>query len=329
MYIRQDNPTQARLEEALAAADGGALALFFGSGMAAGAAVLQSLPAGAHLVMHKDVYFGFRAIAAAYFERWGLTCDLVDMTDLTAVRAALHPNTALLWAETPSNPMLEVLDITALAEIARAANARLLVDSTFAPPVIQRPLLLGADIVLHAATKYFGGHSDVQGGALIFREQNQSVEDAREARTLLGAVGSPFNAWLVLRGLRSLACRVAQHSANAQAIAEFLAGHARVERVLYPGLPHHPGHDIARRQMSGFGGMLSFQVVGGLAETLDVASRLRLFVNATSLGGVESLIEHRASVEGADSLAPPNLLRVSVGIEAVSDLIDDLAQALS
>jgi cystathionine gamma-synthase len=279
--------------------------------------------------MHKDVYFGFRAIAAAYFERWGLTCDLVDMTDLTAVRAALRPNTALLWAETPSNPQLDVLDIAALAAIARPVDAPLLVDGTFAPPVIQRPLSLGADIVLHAATKYFGGHSDVQGGALIFREQGQTVENARTARTLLGAVGSPFNAWLVLRGLRSLACRVAQHSANAQAVAEFLAGHARIERVLYPGLPDHSGHDIARRQMSGFGGMLSFQVAGGLAETLDVAARLQLFVNATSLGGVESLIEHRASVEGVGSLAPPNLLRVSVGLEAVSDLIDDLAQALS
>jgi len=328
VYIREGNPTQARLEEALAAADGGAAALFFGSGMAAGAALLQCQPAGTHVLLHHDIYFGFRAIAMTYFERWGLHFDVVDMTNHAAVREAMRPETALLWTETPSNPRMDVLDIGGLAEIAHSGGAQLLVDSTFAPPVIQRPLALGADVVLHAATKYFGGHSDVQGGALIFR-QEEMVAEITEARSLLGAVGSPFNAWLVLRGLRSLAVRMAGHSANGLAVAEWLAGQPRVGRVLYPGLPNHPGHEIARRQMSGFGGMLSFLVEGGMEETLAVASRLRLFVNATSLGGVESLIEHRASVEGADSSSPPNLLRVSVGLEAASDLIDDLAQALA
>ncbi|HYC92297.1 MAG TPA: aminotransferase class I/II-fold pyridoxal phosphate-dependent enzyme [Thermoanaerobaculia bacterium] len=325
-YVRDGNPTQERLEEALSAIDGGAAALAFGSGMAAGAALLQALPRGAHVILPDDCYYGYRGLAEDYFERWGLGFDVVSMEDLDAVRAAMRDETKVVWAESPSNPLMKVVDLAALAELAHEGGARLVVDGTFATPALQRPLELGADVVLHSTTKYLGGHTDVQGGALVFRERDAWHDETLHVRKLVGGVASPFNSWLVLRGIRTLAARMRVHSENALAVARFLA--ERVEQVFYPGLESHPGHAIARRQMSAFGGMLSFLVRGGRAEALAVAAKTRLFVRATSLGGVESLIEHRNSSEGPGSRTAENLLRVSVGLEHPDDLIEDLRQAL-
>ena len=327
-YIRDNNPTQERLEAALAAVEGGEAALIFGSGMAAGAAYLESLSPNSHVIFHQDTYFGFREISAKFFPRWNVESSTVDMKDLDQVRNAIRPNTQALWIETPSNPLMEVLDIASLAGIAHTINAHLIVDGTFAPPIIQRPLKLGADVVLHAATKYLGGHSDVQAGALIFRKHGTIVDRIKHTRTILGGVASPFNAWLTLRGLRTLACRMDRHCANALGIAQMLAKHPNVERVNYPGLPDHPGHEVARRQMSAYGGMLSFQVKGGKERAIQFASQVQIFTNATSLGGVESLLELRAASEGPESTVPQNLIRVSVGLESLEDLIADLQQAL-
>jgi cystathionine gamma-synthase len=331
LYIRESNPTQTRLEEALAAVEGGEAAFVFASGMAAGAAYLQALPAGSHVLFHRDLYYGFRTLAHDYLPRWGLEASAADLGDEQALAAALRPATRLVWAETPTNPLLEVLDLRRIAEAAHACGASLLVDGTLATPALQRPLELGADVVLHATTKYLGGHSDVQGGALVLRRRDPGLA-ARldQVRHDLGAVASPFNSWLVLRGLRTLACRMERHAANALAVARALAGRSNeVAAVHYPGLPSHPGHEIARRQMRAFGGMVSFRLAGGREHALRVASRLRLFLNATSLGGSESLIEHRASAEGAHSTAPPDLLRASIGLEHPDDLIADLLQALA
>jgi cystathionine gamma-synthase len=327
-YIRDGNPTQARLEEALAAIDSAESALAFGSGMAAGAALLQSLPAGAHVLLPDDCYYGYRALAEESFPRWGQTFDFVAMEDLDAVRTAMRKETALLWAESPSNPLMKVVDLAALGELAHAHGARFVVDGTFATPALQRPLELGADVVLHSTTKYLGGHTDVQGGSLAFKTRDALYDQVQHARKLLGGVASPFNSWLVLRGIRTLGARMRVHSDNALQVAHFLVAHARVQDVFYPGLESHPRHDVARRQMSAFGGMLSFLVRGSRADALSVAANTRLFTRATSLGGVESLIEHRNSSEGEGSRTSQNLLRVSVGLEHPADLIDDLAQAL-
>lgn len=328
-YIRESNPTQDRLEAALAAVEHGAAALAFGSGMAATSAVLQSLAAGSHVLLPRDVYHGTRLYAATFLAERGVTHEAVDLTDLDAVRACLARRTALLWLESPSNPLLEIGDIAALAELSHAHGALLAVDSTFASPALQNPLALGADVVMHSSTKYLGGHSDVMGGVLVFRERGAAYERAGTLRTLHGAVMSPFNAWLTLRGLRTLSCRIESHCRNAQAVAEFLAAQPAIARVRYPGLPSHPQHALARRQMRGFGGMLSVELAGGREAALRLASRVRLFTNATSLGGVESLIEHRASVEGDHPISPPSLLRLSVGLEHPDDLVADLRQALS
>jgi cystathionine gamma-synthase len=327
-YIRDDNPTQARLEEALAAIDSAAAALAFGSGMAAGAALLQTLPRGAHVLLPDDCYYGFRALAEESFDRWGLTYDFVAMENIDAVRQALRPETKVLWTETPSNPLMKIVDLAALADVAHRHGARLVVDGTFATPALQRPLELGADVVLHATTKYLGGHSDVQGGSVAFKEKDEWFEETLRARTHIGGVASPFNSWLVLRGIRTLAVRMRVHSENAMAVARFLATQARVETVYYPGLESHPRHDIACRQMSAFGGMLSVLVRGGRTDALAVAARMNLFTRATSLGGIESLVEHRNSSEGPGSRTAQNLLRMSVGLEHPSDLVEDLAQAL-
>ena len=326
-YIRDGNPTQSRLEEALATLDSAEAALVFASGMAAGAALLQSLPRGTHVILPDDCYYGYRALADEYFDRWGLTFAVVRMDDLDAVAAAARQGT-VVWAESPSNPLMRVVDIRALAELAHAIGGRIVVDGTFASPALQRPIELGADVVLHSTTKYLGGHTDVQGGSLAFRTRDDWYEQTQHVRKLVGAVAAPFNSWLVLRGIRTLCARMRVHSENAMALASFLAGHPRVEAVYYPGLASHTGHEIARRQMSGFGGMLSFLVRGSREEALSVASRTRLFVRATSLGGVESLIEHRQSSEGEGSRTPPNLLRVSAGLEHREDLVEDLARAL-
>jgi cystathionine gamma-synthase len=327
-YIRDGNPTQVRLEEALAAIDDAAAALAFGSGMAAGTALLQTLPRGSHVLLPDDCYYGYRALADEYFEKWGLTFDAVAMEDVGGVRAAMREQTRLVWAETPSNPLLKVVDIAALAEIAHAHGAKILVDGTFATPALQRPLDLGADVVLHSTTKYLGGHTDVQGGSLAFKTADALYEGTSHARKITGGVASPFNSWLVLRGIRTLSARMRVHSENALAVARFLSSHERVEAVYYPGLESHPRHDVARRQMSAFGGMLSFLVRGGRTEALAVAAKTRLFTRATSLGGVESLLEHRNSSEGPGSRTAENLLRVSVGLEHPEDLVEDLRMAL-
>jgi len=327
-YVREGNPTQDRLERALAALEGGERALVFASGMAAAASLLEALPAGRHVLFHRDLYHGVRELARERLPRWGLTASFADLSDPATARAALTPDTALVWLESPTNPLLEVLDVGAVAALARAAGALLLVDGTFATPALQRPLALGADLVLHSTTKYLGGHSDVQGGALVFARAGELAAEVERRRTLLGGVGSPFNSWLVLRGLRTLACRMERHSAGALALARAAAGHPRLAAVLYPGLPGHPGHAVAARQMSAFGGMLSLRVAGGRAAALAVAARLELFTLATSLGGVESLVEHRASAEGPGSSAPEDLLRLSVGLEHPDDLAADLLRAL-
>jgi cystathionine gamma-synthase len=327
-YIRDHNPTQTRLEEALATIDSGEAALAFASGMAAASALLQALPAGSHVLLPDDGYYAARTLASDFFPRWGLEHHVIAMDDLGMVRSAVRPNTRAIWCESPSNPLMKVVDIAALAEIAHRAGATLIVDGTFATPALQRPIELGADVVMHSTTKYLGGHSDVQGGSLAFRRRDELYSKSEHVRTIVGGVASPFNSWLVLRGIRTLAARMRIHSENARVVAQFLAGHDRVEVVHYPGLPSHPGHHIAARQMSDFGGMLSFRVRDGREGALAVAARTKIFTRATSLGGVESLIEHRASSEGPASRTPPNLLRMSVGLEHAQDLIEDLAQAL-
>jgi len=327
-YVRDANPTQARLEMALAALEQGDAALVWASGMAATGAYLQALPPGSHVVFPDDMYYANRVIARDMFPRWGLASTAVDGSDLAAIEAAMTPRTRLVWAESPSNPLMKIVDLAALAELAHARGAELLVDGTFATPALQQPLTLGADVVLHSTTKYIGGHSDVQGGALVFKRKDEMFQRLVDLRSLLGAVASPFNSWLVLRGLRTLAVRVERQSATAVALASAFEGHPRLAAIHYPGLPSHRGHPVARRQMRAFGGMLSLQVKGGREGALGVASRVRLFLNATSLGGVESLIEHRASSEGPGSATSEDLLRISVGLEHPQDLIDDLRQAL-
>jgi cystathionine gamma-synthase len=328
LYIREANPTQTRLEEALAAVEGGESALAFASGLAAGAAYLQAQEPGTHVLFGDDIYYDFRTIAREFFPRWGLESSAVDMTSPERVRQAMRPNTRLLWVETPSNPLMKVADLAGLARLAETAGARLMVDGTFATPVLQRPLDLGAAAVLHSTTKYLGGHSDVQGGALVFKKKDDLHTRIDRIRHVLGGVASPFNSWLVLRGLRSLACRVERQSANALAVARFLERQPAIAATHYPGLESHPGHEVAKRQMRAFGGMLSFQVRGGRDAAIAAASRVKLFLNATSLGGVESLLEHRASSEGPTSQTPDDLIRVSVGLEHPDDLVDDLRQAL-
>jgi cystathionine gamma-synthase len=328
-YQREHNPTQARLEETLAALEGGAAALAFGSGMAAMNGLLESLPAGTHFLYPRDCYTGLRTLANEFLPERGITGSPVDMADLDAVRAALRTGTKLIWAETPSNPLLEVADLAALAEIAHGHGALLACDNTFATPVLQRPLALGADVVMHSTTKYFGGHSDVMGGALVFAKAGDLHARAAHRRHVTGGILAPFSAWLILRGCRSLPARLAWHCRNARALAEMLAAHPAVEAVHYPGLATHPNHAVAARQMADFGAMLSFQLKGGREAALRVAGALQLAINATSLGGPETLVEHRASVEGQHPHSAQNLLRVSVGLEHIDDLRADFAQALS
>jgi cystathionine gamma-synthase len=328
VYTRTSNPNRQAVEASLSALEGGAAAIAYASGSAATLAVFQALAPGDHVVAANDAYFGTLRQLREIFAPWGLEADVVDMTDLEAVRRALRPTTKIVWAETPSNPLVRVADVARLAELAHSVGARCVVDNTWATPVLQRPLALGVDLVMHSTTKYLGGHGDLLGGALVAARDDDFVERLRSLQKLGGAVPSPFDCWLLLRGIRTLPWRMRAHCANAAAVAAFLSSHPRIEAVHYPGLPTHPGHDVARRQMSGFGGMLSIQVRGGQAAALELTRRLTLFTRATSLGGTESLIEHRASVEGPSTMAPDNLLRVSVGLEHPDDLIEDLRQAL-
>ena len=327
-YQREGNPTNDRLRAALVALEGGEDALTFASGMAAMTTLLESLPDGARVLFPDDCYSGLRMLFEEFLPERGIVAGVVDMADLDAVRAACATPLALLWIETPSNPLMKIADIAALAQIGHAAGAIVVVDNTFATPLLQRPLALGADIVMHSTTKYFGGHSDVLGGALVFARKDALAAKVAHRLHVTGAVLAPFSAWLTLRGCRSLGARMAMHCASARKVADFLTSHPAVERVNYPGLASHPGHAVAVRQMRDFGGMLSVEVRGGREAALAMAGKLRLFTNATSLGGCESLIEHRASVEGANPRSPQNLLRISVGLEDAGDLIADLAQAL-
>lgn len=328
-YQREGNPTNDRLREALAALEGGEEALTFASGMAAMSTLLESLPGGARVLFPDDCYTGLRMLFQEFLPERGINAAALDMTDLDAVRAACAEPLAMLWIETPSNPLMKVCDIAALADIGHAAGAVVVVDNTFATPLLQRPLALGADIVMHSTTKYFGGHSDVLGGALVFARNNDLAGKVAHRLHVTGAVLAPFSAWLTLRGCRSLGARMALHCANARKVACFLATHPAIERVNWPGLPTHAGHAIATRQMRDFGGMLSIELRGGREAALAMAGKLQLFTNATSLGGCESLVEHRASVEGPNPRTAQNLLRISVGLEDGDDLVADLAQALA
>jgi cystathionine gamma-synthase len=327
-YSREGNPTRQSLEECLASLEGGNEALAFSSGLAVATALLQGLEPGDHIVAPADVYFGLRQVIGGVFAKWPLETTYVNMTDLAAVESAMRPNTRLVLIETPSNPLLQITDLAGVARIARAANAITVCDGTFTTPVLQRPLDCGIDMIWHSTTKYISGHSDITGGALVTRYDNYLFERARKSLMFGGAVPSPFDCWLALRGVSTLPWRMRAHCQNAQAIAEFLHQHPAVERVHYPGLTDHPGHDIAARQMSGWGGMLSFQVRGGRDAAMAVAARVELFTRATSLGGPHSLIEHRASIEDPSTKTPQNLLRASIGLENADDLIGDLQQAL-
>jgi cystathionine gamma-synthase len=328
VYSRSENPNREALERCLCALEGGAAAAAFSSGSAATMSVFQALSPGDHVIAPNDAYYGTAQLLREIFIRWGLEVSFVDMTDLDAVRQAGRPNTRLIWVESPSNPLLRVSDIAEIAGIAHRAGARCACDSTWATPVLQHPLELGADLVMHATTKYLGGHSDVLGGVLVSRSEDELFRRIRKIQGTGGSVPSPFECWLVLRGIRTLPYRMRAHSENAMRVARFLHRHPKVEAVLYPGLHDHPGHEIAARQMDLFGGMLSVQVSGGQQTAMAVASRVRIFTRATSLGGTESLLEHRASIEGPGTHTPQNLLRLSIGLEHPDDLIEDLAQAL-
>jgi cystathionine gamma-synthase len=333
-YARTGNPTRAALETALAAVEDGRFGRAFGSGMAAGDCALRAvLRPGDHVIIPDDAYGGTFRLIDKVFTGWGVQYTPVALSDLDAVRAALTPRTRLIWVETPTNPLLLIADIAAIAELGAETGAKVLVDNTFASPALQQPLTLGADIVLHSTTKYIGGHSDVVGGALI---TNDDELDAAFAflQNGAGAVPGPFDAYLTMRGLKTLVLRMQRHSENAAAVAEFLAGHASVTAVLYPGLPTHPGHQIAARQMRGFGGMVSARMRGGRSAVEALCANTRVFILAESLGGVESLIEHpgamtHASTAGSQLEVPDDLVRLSVGIEDIADLIADLDQALS
>lgn len=328
-YGRADNPNRAVLEQSLALLEGGACAFAFGSGMAAISAVLQCLEPGKEVIMPNDVYFGAKKLMEEVYSRWGLKAVSVDMSDTVAVGATINSNTAMIWIETPSNPLINVTDISALNNLAKANGILTVVDNTWPTPVLTRPIELGTDIVVHSTTKYFGGHSDVIGGCVILKEENEFSERLANVQHLGGAVPSPFDCWLVARGIRTLSLRVKAQSGSAMKLAEYLNEHNGIQKVLYPGLASHPGHDIAKRQMhDGFGGMLSVLVNGDSKKTLEICNRLQYFTQATSLGGVESLVEHRQSVEGPMSNAPDNLLRISIGLEHPDDLIADWKQAL-
>ncbi len=327
IYIRDKNPNRTELETVLAALEGGTDAAAFASGSAATLAVVAALQPGDHVIAPLDAYYGTRKVLEEKM-RWGLTVSFVDQTDLTAVRNAVRETTRMIWMETPSNPLLTVTDIAGISAIARAAGAITVVDNTWPSPVGQRPLSLGADMVMHSTTKYLGGHSDVLGGALVTKVADERWARVRATQKEAGAVPSPFDCWLLLRGIRTLPWRVRAHSANALAVAEFLAQHPKIETVHYPGLPSHPARAIIERQMLLPGGMLSIQVKGGKDAAVAMTNKLKVFTRATSLGGVESLIEHRHSIEGPLTRAPENLLRVSVGLEHPHDLKADLEQAL-
>ncbi len=334
-YARSGNPTRAALQELLASLEEGVAGLAFASGLAAEDTLLRTVcEPGSHVVLGGDAYGGTYRLISKVVSRWGVEHTPADLNDPDALRAAIRPgSTRVVWCETPTNPLLNIADIALTAEIAHEAGAVLVVDNTFASPYLQRPLTLGADVVVHSTTKYLGGHSDVVGGALVVREA-ELAEQLAYHQNAMGAVSGPLSDWLVIRGIKTLGVRMDRHQANAGRIAEYLLEHPAVSQVLYPGLPDHPGHDIAAKQMSGPGGMLSFRLAAGEEAALRACERARLFTLAESLGGVESLIEHphrmtHASAAGSPLEVPADLVRLSVGIEDAEDLLADLEQALA
>lgn len=329
MYARHHNPNRNALEENSCTLEGGAGAAAFASGSVAMMTLFQALAPNDHVLAPDNLYFGIQQMLKTLFAGWGLQSDFVDMTDLALVEKSIRPNTKMVLIETPSNPLLKITDIQAVADIAHQHGAMLVCDNTIATPILQRPLEHGADVVVHATTKYLGGHSDVMGGMIVAKENNAFFQKIQEIQALCGAIPSPFESWLTLRGIQTLPYRMAAHSQNALKVAEFLSQHPNVEAVLYPGLSSHAGYDVAKKQMEGFGGLMSMLVKGGQAEAMAVAAKVKIFARATSFGGTHSLIEHRASIEAPGTKTPQNLLRLSIGLENVDDLIADLGQALA
>lgn len=327
-YSRGANPNRKVLEEALTALEGGTSAACFASGAAAALAVFQALGTGDHVLVPRVCYHGTHTILREIFPRWGLTWDAVDMSSPLAVKAAIKPATRLIWVETPANPNLQITDLNAIAEIAHNSGALCIADNTVATAILQQPFLHGCDLVVYSTTKYISGHSDVIGGAVIAKSQSEFLEQIRMIQIHGGAVPSPFDCWLTLRGMKTLPLRIRAQSENAQKIAEYLSHHPKVSVVYYPGLRSHPGHHLAVSQMKAFGGLLSFELKGGKDGAMNVVRKTKLIRRATSLGGVESLIEHRASMEGRHSTTSEGLLRLSVGLESIQDLLSDIEQAL-
>lgn len=327
-YSRTGNPNRIILEKSIALLENGTYAVAFSSGMAAVSAIFQSLKAGDHVILPNDIYYAIKKLMKNVLSRWELSYDLVEMTDLKAIESAFKPNTALIWVESPSNPQLKVSDIKAIADLAHKNNAICAVDNTWLTPVFQNPLNLGADIVVHSTTKYFGGHSDVIGGCVVLNNEEIALK-IMDIQSLSGAVPSPFDCWLIARGIQTLHLRICKQTENAFLLAQYLEKHPKIEKVNYPGLKSHAQYSIAKKQQkNGFGAMLSVLVKGNAKEAMLIANKLKYFTTATSLGGVESLVEHRKSVEGKDSLTPDNLLRISVGIEHIDDLWADWQNAL-
>jgi cystathionine gamma-synthase len=328
IYNRLDNPNRRMLEKSLAVMEKGDAAFAFASGLAAVAAVFQTLKTGDHVILPDDAYYAVIVLAEDMFKDFGITSTRVNQADLAQVAIAITPQTRLIWLETPSNPQLRIVDISAIARLAREANALCVVDNTWATPIWQNPITLGADIAMHSTTKYFGGHSDLLGGALVVNKNPILAEKLRKIQKVGGAVPSPFDCWLAARGIRTMPLRVKAQTTSATKLAKFLESHSAIAAVYYPHLPSHPQYEVAKKQMRGAGGMLSVEVNGGRNAAMKLANTLKLFAHATSLGGVESLIEHRKSIEGEASQTPDNLLRISVGLEHPTDLIADFRQAL-
>ncbi|MGE6219915.1 trans-sulfuration enzyme family protein [Nubsella zeaxanthinifaciens] len=328
MYSRVSNPNRTALEQVLTALEGGETSCAFSSGNTAGMAIFQALKPGSHIIAPDDMYWGFKKQLMTIFEGT-LTFDFIDLTVTENITKYIKPNTSLIWVETPSNPLLKICDIEAIGKIAKKHELIFAVDSTFASPILQNPIALGADIVMHSTTKYIGGHSDVLGGALTFAAKNEFWEKVKNIQETGGAVPSPFDCFLLIRSIKTLAYRIKGHCDNAEKLANYLENHPQIEAVYYPGLVSHPQHEIAKAQMRGFGGMLSILTKGDAAAARKVVNSVKIFSQATSLGGVESLIEHRASVEGPTSKTPQNLIRISVGLENIDDLIADLDAALA
>lgn len=328
MYSRVSNPNRQALENVITALEHGEDSCAFSSGNTAGMTVFQALKPGSHIICPDDMYWGFKKQLQNIFAE-SLTFDFIDLTEIDIVAQYIRPHTALIWIETPSNPLLKITDIAAIAKIAKAHKLMLACDSTFASPILQNPILLGADIVMHSTTKYIGGHSDVLGGSLTTAKKDAFWEKIKNIQQIGGAVPSPFDCYLLLRSIKTLVYRMKAHCENARLLAEFLNQHPKVEAVFYPGFENHPQHQIAKAQMKDYGGMISILTKGGANEARAVVNNVHIFAQATSLGGVESLIEHRASVEGPDTKTPQNLIRISVGLEHIDDLKADLDYALS